>query len=318
MHRRKLLTLGLALSANPASATEPTQAAMRLLVGGPPGSLSDALGRVVAERLARDISSPVIVENRVGANSSIMARLVASTTAPESSLMLASDGVILTNHVIYRDVGYDAKKDFRPLALVGRANLLLVVSQSLPANTVQELAQLSTRPTSRLFFASGGVGHPVHVLMELVCSRLGMTMVHVPYQGTIPAVLSIAKGETSAMIVGLVEAAPLIEYGSIRPLAVIGPLARARFPQLPEIRTLHPDLSLGVWFGLFASARMTVSTARRLSVAVVSGLNDSSIRQRVEEVGVSLDPLGMEAFQRVIDSDGPRYQRVVEELGIKS
>lgn len=288
----------------------------RIVVGSPPGALGDVLSRLLGQKLSEATGQPAVVDNRPGASGSIAADLVAKAQADGHTLLIAPDSVVVVNPFVFPKLTYNPAKDFRSVALLGKATLVLVVSPALGVRTLQAFVKLARSKPGAINFGTGGAGHPTHMAMELVMDRLGIKLTHVPYKGTSPALQGLMGGEIGSMVVGVAEAMPLITAGKLVPLATSGPAAKEIFPALPELKASHPDLDIAVWFGMFAPAATPTDVVSRLNAEVNQALQQADIRRRLREYGLTPLPGGATALDTLIALDKARFGPLVKSLGI--
>jgi tripartite-type tricarboxylate transporter receptor subunit TctC len=284
LQRRGLCAAGMALWALPwtrssAAAQDaagyPTRP-LRLIVPFGPGSTTDLLGRLVAERLGERVGQPVVVENRPGAGGNIGAETAARAPADGYTLLLGPASTSAINPSLYRNLRFDPVRDFAPVALVASVTNVLVVPPQLPARTVQELIALAR--TRDLTFASGGAGGTIHLSGELFRHMAGIGMVHAPYNGSAAAMPDLLAGRVDMMFDSLPISLPHIRAGRLRALAVT---SARRSPLLPEAPTVAeaglPGYEAEGWYGLFAPAATPDAVLGRLYREAQQILGDPAV-----------------------------------------
>jgi tripartite-type tricarboxylate transporter receptor subunit TctC len=196
----RLLLLALALAVMPAAAQEryPSKP-LRLVVPFAPGGSTDIFARLIADRLAAPLGQPVVVENRSGAAGNIGAEAVARAAPDGYTLLMATTGVMAINNAMYRNMTYDAAKDFEPVVFVASITNVLIVPPELPAASVAELIALAKREPGKLSFASSGAGSSTHMSAELFKSLSGTDILHIPYKGSGQALPDLMSGRVSMM-----------------------------------------------------------------------------------------------------------------------
>lgn len=315
-----LAALGIAApaSAAPASAAEPFPARpISILVGSPAGSLSDILARFIAQKMGESLKQTVIVDNKPGANGSLMAGIVARASADGHTLMLVPDTVMVVNQFVYPRLPYSTEKDFQPLALLGKIDAVLVTNPDSGLKTFADFVQQAKAHPKDLSYASGGTAHPVHLMMEMTAKRLGLELTHIPYKGTAPAIQDVASGRVQVMIVGLAEAQPLMKAGRLVPLAATGPGAKEAFPNLPLLKDMHPDLDMSVWFGIFGPKGMPKETIHTLHAAINKALQTPEARARFADFGMHPSPTAIETLDTLMKTDRAKMGPLVKALGVK-
>ena len=289
-----------------------------LVVPYPPGGMGTTFGNMVSEAISPSLGQRVVVEYKPGANGALGAGFVAKAPADGYTLLIAPDAATVVNPFVYQKLPYDPVKEFRSVGLVGKATLVLVVSNSLNAGTVEEFVNAAKAKPGVINFGSGGAGHPTHLAMEMFTNRTQIKLTHVPYQGTSPAIQALVTGEIGAMIVGVAEAMPLITAGRIKVVAASGPQAKEKFPQLPELKSIHKDLDMSVWFGIHAPIATPQPVIDKLNTQLNQMLRLPEVRARLDEFGMLPLPGPAAELDAIQDTDRARFGPLVKALGLKA
>ena len=198
-----------------------------------PGSASDTLCRIIADKLGPALGQPVIVEDRPGADGALAALYVHHQPADGYTLMMATNSPLSADPYLHKDVNYDPVKDFVPITRVGSFTLMLVVDPKLPIHSVQEMIDYAKANPGKLTFASGNTAGVVAV--ETIKHDTGISMLHVPYKSTPPALEDIMGGRVSMMLADFTTAMPHVNAGTVRPIAVSRIRRSTLFPDLPTL-----------------------------------------------------------------------------------
>jgi tripartite-type tricarboxylate transporter receptor subunit TctC len=288
---------------------------LKLVVPYAAGGSSDQMARLLADALRSELGQSVVVENRPGANASIAATQVAAAAPDGNTLLLASGASLVLNPLLYKKLNYDAQKDFAAVSIVASLPLVVVVpAEHVPARSLAELiAYAKTRP-GKLNYASVGIGNPLHLATELFMSMSGIDMLHVPYNGSAPALTALLAGDVQVMFDASSTALPQVKAGKLRALAVT---STERFKQLPDVPTVAESgfsgYQAGIWFGLAVPSRTPPERVALLNRAVNKALADKAFRERVEATGVimhgarTLDEVG--AF---VQADTQRWRDIIK------
>ncbi len=315
----QMLATGVAATANlPVWAQPLSSRPIKVVVGSPPAALGDVIARLMAQKLGDALGQPGIVDNRAGASGGIAADYVAKAPGDGHTLLVAPDAVMVVNPFVFPKLPYDPTKDFRSVALLGKATLVLLVSPALNVKTLAEFVQMAKAKPKAINFGSGGPGHPSHIAMELVASRLGLQLTHVPYKGTSPALQGLMGGDVNAVIVSMAEAMPQVKAGNVIALATSGPAAKEVFPNLPEFKESHPDLDISVWFGMFAPASTPPDVVLRLNNEINKALSQADVTRRLAEFGLTVTPGSPSVLDQLMTADRARFGPLVKALGITS
>ena len=320
---RKWLVAGLGLlalvciSAIAAAADYPVRT-VTIVVGFPPGGASDILARIVANKLASLLGQPVVVDNRPGAGGNVAGEAVAHAPPDGYTLLLGNNAILATNASLYKQVGFDAEKDFAPISLIGTQANVLVVNNNLPAHSLAELIALAKANPGKLNFASSGYGLAAHLAGELFKADAHVDIVHVPYKGSAPALQDVIAGQDQMMFATTSGAMGLIKSGQLRPLAVT---TLKRTPSLPDVPTID---ELGIkgfdattWHGLVAPAGTPADVIKILHQAVVEALKDPGVQHSLDELGVDVASDTPEQFAAYIRSEIPKWAAVIKVSGAK-
>lgn len=280
------LLLGQAASA----ASWPSQP-IRLVIPFAPGGTTDILGRMMAEGLGKELGVTVIAENIAGANGNLGAQSVLRSKADGNTIMLGTPGPMIVNKYVYKNLAFDPKTTFAPVALVAELPNALMVSPKLGVNSVAELISLAQKKKDGLTFGSPSVGSSGHVSTELFKLQAHINAVHVPYKGSSPMLVDLMSGNTDFTIDQISSALGFVQSGKLRALAVT---SRSRSAQLPEVPTLReagfPDYEVSVWFCVAAPAGTPKDRIDILNAALNKVLADAAVRERIASLGAQ--PLG--------------------------
>ena len=292
---------------------------IRFFVPIPPGGAPDVVARVVADKLSPLLGQPVVVETRAGSGGNIATDLVARAAPDGYTVMIAYDAMIVINPHMYSNMTVDPMKDLVPISsLVVARSMLLVVNPSLPVRDLKEFIEYAKKASPPLAFASGGSGSQHQMSMELLKSRAGINLLHVPYKGGAPAATAVISGEVPVMFAGSVNT-PQIRAGKLRLLGVTGESRLPIFPDTPAIGELFPGYLITTWMGMFGPAGIPEPVTARLRGEVRRVLAMPDVRERINTAS-SLDTYNAtpEEFSAVIRADYEKYGKLVKQFGIKA
>ncbi|MBC7780091.1 MAG: tripartite tricarboxylate transporter substrate binding protein [Proteobacteria bacterium] len=300
-----------------AEAQEYPARTVRLIAPFAPGGATDALARIVAQRMTERYGQPVVVEYRAGAGGNLGAELVVKS-APDGYTLLLGGVPHAIGMSLYRTPGYDLAKDLSAVANLAGFPSLIAVHPSLPVKSVKELVGLARANPAALTYGSAGNGSPNHMAMELFNSMAKTRMVHVPYKGTGQMIGDLVGGHVQLASVGFPAALPLVKAGRLRVLAVTG---SARSPLLPEVPTVAEQglagFNVNSWYGVFAPAALPRELAQRLSTDITALMSIAEVRERLAALGAEPMPMAPEEFSRFVRDEIVLWARIVRESGAR-
>lgn len=239
---------------------------IRWIVGYPAGGGSDFLARTIGAQLSVKLGQPVIIDNRPGAGAIIGADLAAKSPGDGYTVFTADNGVLVYNQALYKKLPYAPDRDFAMLGLMARTSLVLAAAPTANIKTAAELLEKLAAKTVNLTYASPGNGSPHHLAMELLLSRGGFTVLHVPYKGVGPALQDVMGGQVPLIVADVASGQSAIKSGRLVPLMVF---SSKRLPSLPAVPTVgemgFKDAEAYAWQGLVAPASTPTNLQERLS-----------------------------------------------------
>ena len=285
---------------------------VRIILPGPPGGGADLLARVLGQRLTTDLGQTFVIDNRPGAGGMLGMDLAAKAAPDGYTIVMGNSGPNAVIPNLVKNVPYDPIKDFSPISLVASAANLLVVPQSVPANSVSELVQLAKSKQGQMTYASGGNGQASHLAAELFKLMAGINVIHVPFKGSGPAVLDLVGGRVDMMFSNIPSAMPQINAGKIRALAVTSATRSKLVPKLPTMTESGvTEYESSQWYGLLAPAKVPKPIVNTLATIV-------SIAVKAEEINSVLfkqgfDPIGstQSEFSDHISRELAKWKKVI-------
>lgn len=305
------------LSAQSAWAAYPDKP-IRLVVPWATGGSTDALARVVGQRMGATLGQEVLIENRPGAGGSLGVAAVAKAAPDGYTLTLIELPHAIAPAVVAK-LPYDLGKDFAPVSLIGTSALMLFTNPSVAGHqTVAGLVADARAKPGALALAHSGNGASSHLAGELLQVRTGVKLNMVPYRGSGPALTDVAGGQVAAHFATLASAASLVSAGRVKPIAVA---SARRMPVMPEVPTLAeqgvPGLVLEQWWGLVAPAGTPQAVIERLRTELHAALGHPSVRERLRLLAIEKQPGTPAEFGRFIDAEIRRWGQVARDAGLK-
>lgn len=292
------------------------QRPLRLVDGFAPGGISDSIARMIAAVLAGRLGQPMVVENRPGAGGGVAAASVLQGRADGHSLLLAATSHAYSAALI-PGVGFDLVRDFVPICGAAASPLVFVTRADGGLADFDDLVRRG-RDGKGLTFGSGGAGTLTHLIPELLGRQLGLSLVHVGYRGTAPAIQDLIGGQV-AFVADLVQtAAPRIASGRLRALAVTSPRRLAALPDVPTLGEVAlPDFEAQGWYGVVAPAGTPPDALGLLRTSLLEVVGSPGFRERLEPYGASSLALDHAAFGDLIAAERQRWGDVVRALDIR-
>ena len=291
---------------------------VKILVGFPPGQATDLVARILAERLGPALGETVIVENRPGQGGSVALAALAKSPPDGTTMMLSALASLVTNPHLYKSVGYDTLKDFEPIALVADLPLLLVVHPSVPAKTLPELIAYAKANPEKLTHSSSGNGTLSHLGMEDLKRRAGITILHVPYQGSARAMTDLMGGAVTVGMDTIAVTQPHIQSGKMRLIAASTAKRPPGFPDTPTIAEQgFQGFNVSAWLGLLYPAGTPKDVIDRTSAALAKIVQSPDVEQKYAALGAIPRYAGPAEFRTFLKEEYQRWGAIVKASGAK-
>jgi tripartite-type tricarboxylate transporter receptor subunit TctC len=313
--RSRLLAFGVALLATFASHAQETypNRPIRLIVPFPPGAGTDAVARLVAQKLAAALRGSVVVDNRTGAGGAIGAA-EAARAEPDGYTLLFVAGPFTTVAAASRNPGYDPVRNFVPVAPIAAGPLAFVVHPGVPAKTMREFVALARREPGKLNYGSAGPGSINHLALELMNVRAGISVVHIPYKGIAPATLDLLSGQIQAMTASIPATLPYLADRKVRVLAVTGSRRARLLPDVPSWEEEGvPDANVVNYWGIVAPTGTPPAVVTRLNAEVQALLAQPEVRDRLEREGAEIIAGPPERLGAMIETDLNAWKKLIAD-----
>jgi len=306
----------LALAVTAACAQSYPTRPVRVLVGFPPGGGTDIMARLLAPKLAEYLGQQYVVENRPGATTNIASALVA-TSAADGYTLLFTTSALAINKSLYKNLTYDAERDFAPISVFAESPNLLVAHASAGASVKALLAQARAKPGA-MNYSSAGSGTSQHLAGELFKARTGAQIVHIPYKGTAASLTAVIAGEVQFSFANVPAILGHVKSGRLRALAVLSPRRSARMPDVPTMKEAGgADVEVPVWYALLAPAATPRETVKSLAEATVRAAHSPELNHKLVEQGT--EPVGNspEEFAAMLKQEVARWAEIVRISGAR-
>jgi len=312
------LVAGLALAMAPAHSDDFPSRRTTLIAPWPPAGAIDAICRELAPGVSDLLGQPVVVENRPGAGSTIGTADGARAAPDGYTLVLAGSGSMAISPTLYKELPYDPRRDFAPIALVVRVPFVLVVNPSLPINSVTDLISYAKAHPGALTYGSGGAGSPHQLFAEMFETMTGIEMTHVPYKGSAPALTDVIGGHIALLFADPAPALPLIKAGKVRALGVTSAVPLPAAPEIPPLAERGvPDFDATGWGMVVAPAGTPATIVKKLYDAFRTVEARPEVRDRLIFLGLTPQASPPpEMLQNFIDGEVLRWSKVVKSAGL--
>jgi tripartite-type tricarboxylate transporter receptor subunit TctC len=283
---------------------------IRLIVTFPPGASSDVVGRMLGQKLAEFIGTPVVPDNRAGAGGNV-GLAMAAKTPPDGYTIVIATGSIAISPALYLNPGYDALKDLAPVARLTSMSLIMLVHPSVPVKTLRQFIDLARANPGKLNFGSGGAGTTNHLANELLKHLEKINIVHVPYKGVTQAMAAMMGGEVDQVVMPVTTAITQVRAGKVRALAVLADKRASTLPEVPTAKEAGLDgFAMPVWYGMFAPAGTPRDIVSRLSRELVKVLEAADIRERLAALDVEPWPGTQEQLGELLRAEIARNETI--------
>ena len=313
---RNLVPGIMSLVAMAVSAQDFPNRPIHIIVPYGPGTGSDIITRILAPQIGNRLKQPMIVDNRDGAGATIGVNLL-KRAKPDGYTI----GIIASANTaqpwLMKDIPFDIRKDFMPIAMIYSAPLVMVVSQSFPAKTLAEFIVYAKANPGKLFYGSAGVGTTTHLAAEMLRQVAGIAISNVSYRGTGEMHSSVAAGNVHLAFGNLEAPKPLVDAGRLRVLAVTSLQRMAVLPQVPTIAESFPSFELALWAGFAAPLGTPQAVFDKLTTEIRAVLQTPEFGKRLSDIGSESSSLSPAEFAQRITADYDKFGKVIQAAGIK-
>ena len=317
--RRRFLQLAAGVAVAPsfpglALALDYPARPIHLVIGFPPGLAPDIVARVIAQPLSARLGQNIVIDNRPGAGSNIAADAVVHALADGHTLLYVTLGNAI-NASFYRHLDFDITKDIAPVAGVVRSPSVLVVSPSVPAQTLPEFIAYAKADPGKINFASGGVGTAPHLAGELFNQMAGVKLVHIPFTSSyMPDLLA---GRVQVTFAPIATSIANIQAGKLRALAVTGATRSDTLPNVPTVSEFVRGYEASVWHGVGAPRGTAPDIVSKLNQQISAVIGDPGVKTRLDGLGAEPMPMTAAEFGKFVAAEVKKWANVVKLAGLK-
>jgi tripartite-type tricarboxylate transporter receptor subunit TctC len=291
---------------------------VRLVVSFVPGGPVDAVARMIADELGKQLNRTVIVDNKPGANGAIGASEVARSDPDGSTLWLTSVGAVAINPALYEHLSYDMQRDFAPISKVVDNVEVLVVNPATASSSPAVFIAAAKKASEPPAMASSGVGSIPHLAIEQLTDATGVKFLHVPYKGAAPAITDVMAGQVAGFFGDIPGLIAQVKSGKLKALGIA---ADKRSAALPDVRTFDEQGIKGVdtinWYAIFAPKKTPAATVEILNKAVRATLANKAVHDRLAESGADPAPSSPDELNTLLKHDTDKWTRLIRAKNIK-
>ncbi|HEY5131731.1 MAG TPA: tripartite tricarboxylate transporter substrate binding protein [Bradyrhizobium sp.] len=289
-----------------------------LVIPFAPGGSNSIVGRVIADKMGQLLGEKVVVDNRPGAGGTVGTRAVARSDPDGYTILLSFTGTLAIAPSLYRNPGYDPRKDFAPIGLIGNAPNSLVVHPSFPAKSVAELVAYAKANPGKVNFGSAGAGTVSHITGEYFAHSAGITLVHIPYKGTGPALTDLLGGHIPMAFAPIPASHANVSGGMLRALAVTSTTRSSLLPEVPTIAESGlPGFDASLYYGLVAPAGTPRPVIDKLNKTLQDALGSTEVKKQLGLDGTEITPGTPEDYAAFIDKDEKKWSQLVKASGVE-
>ncbi len=311
------LLIGGVVSARAQAQTYSTHP-ITLIIPFAPGGSTSIVGRTIADKMTETLGEKVLVDNRPGAGGTVGTRAVAKSAPDGYTIGLGYTGTLAIGPTLYRKAGYDPRKDFAPIGMIGNAPNSLVVHPSFPAKTLPEFVAYAKANPGKVNFGSGGAGTASHITGEYFSRAAGVKLTHIPYKGSGPALVDLIGGHIPMAFSPIPATHASVAAGQLRALAVTSPGRSTLLPEVPTIAESGlPGFDASLYYGLIAPAGTPRPIIDRLNTALRAALGSDDVKKRLVQDGTEPTPGAPEDYAILIDTDETKWSEIVKATGTK-
>jgi tripartite-type tricarboxylate transporter receptor subunit TctC len=289
-----------------------------LVIPFAPGGSTSIVGRGIAEKMSEFLGEKIVIDNRPGAGGTVGTRAVAKSAPDGYTLLLGYTGTLAIGPSLYKNVGYDPRKDFAPVGMIGNAPNSLVVNPDFPAKTLAELIAYAKANPGKLNFGSAGAGTASHITGEYFARAAGITLVHIPYKGTGPALTDLLGGHIPMAFAPIPASHSNVAAGKLRALAVTSPGRSGLLPDVPTIAESGiPGFDASLYYGLAAPAGTPRPVVDKLNKVLREALASEEVKRQLGNDGTDITPGSPEDYAALIDRDEKKWAQLVKASGVE-
>jgi len=290
---------------------------IRLITPFPPGATTDALSRIIGQKILENWGQNVLVDNRPGATGMIGTELAAKSAPDGYTLVNVISSHVVHKH-LFKKVPFDAIKDFEPVILLARVTNVLVVHPSVPVYNVRDFIAFAKARKGQLVYGSAGTGSSNHLSAEMFKQAAGIDMEHIPYKGGAPAVNDLIGGQIPVMMASLLTGSPHARAGKIRALFVTSAKRQRVLPDAPTLQEAgFPGFEADEWWAILAPAGTPKDIASKLNTEIIRIFDLADVKGRIGNLGIEYIGSTPDGLGKFLRDEAVKWEKIIKNAGIK-
>ena len=290
---------------------------IRMIVPQAAGGPSDVLGRLIAQKLSDSLGKSVIVDNKAGAGGNIGADVVAKSKSDGYTALITIVGTLAINESLYKNLPFNVSKDFDGVSKVASSPMVLVANPAFEPNTIAELiALVKSKPALSIPYGSAGNGSPQHIGGELLNSKAGIKLSHIPYKGAAPALTDLLGGQVPLAIVGLPAALPYIKTGKLKAIAVFSKARSKLANNIPTfVESGYPEIEADLVYGVFVPAGTPKPIINGLNQKIIESINTKEVKEKLLNDGFDVVVSTPAELNEYLKNEVQKWRPIVRDSG---
>jgi tripartite-type tricarboxylate transporter receptor subunit TctC len=289
-----------------------------LVIPFAPGGSTSIVGTVIADKMGQILGQNIILDHRPGAGGTVGSKYVSKAEPDGYTLLLGYTGTLAIGPSLYKDVGYDPRKDFSPVGMIGNAPSAVVVHPSFPVKSIPELIAYAKANPGKVNFGSAGVGSVNHITGEYFARSAGISLVHIPYKGTGPALTDLLGGHIPMALAPIPPVHANVEAGLLRALAVTGKTRNSLMPDVPTIAEMGlPGFEASLYYGLVAPPGTPQLVIDKLNSALREALASDEVKKQLGADGTEITPSSPQEYADFLGKDASKWAELVKASGVE-
>ncbi|NBS72224.1 MAG: tripartite tricarboxylate transporter substrate binding protein [Betaproteobacteria bacterium] len=290
---------------------------LRLVVPQTAGGPSDVLGRMIAQKLSDTLGKAVVIDNKPGAGGNIGSDIIAKSKPDGHTILINIAGILAINESLYKTMPFNSGKDLEGLGKIASSNMILVAHPSFAPNTIRELISfVKSKPAGTFSYGSAGTGSPQHIGGELLNTKAGIKLNHIPYKGAVPALTDLLGGQIPLAIVGLPAALPHVKTGKLKAIAIFGRNRSAHAPDVATfVETGFAEIEMELVYGLFVATGTPRPIINKLNQELLGILRTADVKEKLLSNGFELVDSSPKELDDYLKSEIEKWRPIVRDSG---